>query len=126
MKKNVEIKKTPKCSSTFKILDKIVSKDDKNIGDDLCNNLKNIDLEVENNILDGKNIALNFSKTITDIINDLIILFNKKNDCSTNQTLLVYYINELVKILMIKGRMFYVGILVIIISLIFYFIDISN
>ena len=126
MKKNVEIKKTPKCSSAFKILDKIESKDDKNIGDDLCNNLKNIDLEVENNILDGKNIALNFSKTITDIINDLIILFNKKNDCSTNQTLLVYYINELVKILMIKGRMFYVGILVIIISLIFYFIDISN
>ena len=71
-------------------------------------------------------MLIHFTKTINDIINDLIILFNKKHNNCDNKSKIINILSEFIKILITKNRMFYVGILILFISFIFYFIDIAN
>jgi hypothetical protein len=62
-------------------------------------------------------IYKNTIQTIIDIINDLTFLFNDDNK-NYNK---IYY--EIIDIIFKKDRMFYVGIIFIILSFVIYFID---
>ena len=63
---------------------------------------------------------------MNSIINELLVLFNKKILVVQIKKFINNYITEILKILLSNGRMFYVGILLLIISILFYFIDITN
>ena len=67
----------------------------------------------------------NFSKISLDILNDIIILFNKDVNIS-NFGNLKYYLRELLLIFTKEKRTFYVGIFFIIISVIISFIEITK
>jgi hypothetical protein len=76
-------------------------------------------------------ILKNFSSKITDIINDLISLFNRRCavDCPDNESkfgIYIFYFKEITKILSKDERLFFVGLLVAIIGIIMNFVDLSN
>jgi hypothetical protein len=64
-------------------------------------------------------IYKNTIQTIIDIINDLTILFN--DDYKNKNYNKIYY--EIFDIIFKKDRMFYIGIIFIILSFVIYFID---
>ena len=59
-------------------------------------------------------IYKNTIQTIIDIINDLVFLFNDNNYKNYNQIIEIIFKND---------RMFYVGVIFIILSFVIYFID---
>ena len=59
-------------------------------------------------------IYKNTIQTIIDIINDLVFLFNDNNYKNYNQIISIIFKND---------RMFYVGVIFIILSFVIYFID---
>ena len=77
-------------------------------------------------------IKQNLASVFIDIINDIVLMYSKRCnlDCKGAEPSLFnrynFYFIEIIKIFTKKGRMMYVGILVVIITLIIYFIDISN
>ena len=76
-------------------------------------------------------ILKNFSSKITDIINDMIQLFNRRCavDCPENESkfgIYIFYFKEMTKILSKDERLFFVGLLVAIIGIILNFVDLSN
>ena len=76
-------------------------------------------------------VGNNFSKTFIEIIEDLINLYSKRCalDCPDKNNVInaiSFYIKEIFKIFSFKGRLLYVGLFVIFISLILYFIEISK
>lgn len=76
-------------------------------------------------------ILKNFSSKITDIINDMIQLFNRRCavDCPDNESkfgIYIFYFKEITKILSKDERLFFVGLLVAIIGIIMNFVDLSN
>ena len=78
-----------------------------------------------------KYIKNNFNVTSVNIINDIIKLFQRRCDLDClddkNPTFskITFYSHEILKILTRDGRMMFVGILMIILSIIFYFIGAS-
>ena len=82
--------------------------------------------------LNLKNIKTNFSKVFLDIINELINLYKHKctNECvdygNEYVNSIIYYLHNSIKILIKEGRMFYVGIFVIFLSFMLYFIEVSK
>ena len=82
--------------------------------------------------LNLKNIKTNFSKVFLDIIKELINLYKHKctNECVDygNEYInsIIYYLHNSIKILIKEGRMFYVGIFTIFLSLMLYFIEVSK
>jgi len=76
-------------------------------------------------------ILKNFSSKITDIINDMIGLFNRRCavDCPDNDSkfgIYIFYFKEITKILSKDERLFFVGLLVALIGIIMNFVDLSN
>ena len=76
-------------------------------------------------------ILKNFSLKIVDIINDLVELFNRRCavDCPDNDSYYgkyIFYFKEIAKILSKDERLFFVGLLILIIGIILNFVDLSN
>lgn len=72
-------------------------------------------------------IILNqFSNNLYDIINDLIELFTNKNNFDNYLDSYVFYMKNIGIILTKKERLFYVGILFLILSFLFLFIEITS
>ena len=73
-----------------------------------------------------------FNKTVIDILDDVALLSSRKCDLECNDTAnplfskSMFYINELFKILTKKERMLYVGLLLVVLSVIFNFIIASK
>ena len=80
-------------------------------------NLKKQSIEID--------ILNNFSKILLDILNDIIILFNKDTN-NININNLRYYLKEILLIFTKEKRTFYVGIFFIIISVIISFIEMTK
>ena len=82
--------------------------------------------------LNLKDIKFNFSKVFLDIIKEIVELYTHrcKNNCNTYKNeyinTIMYYLNNIIKIFIKEGRMFYVGILIIFISFMLYFIEVSK
>lgn len=81
--------------------------------------------------LNFKYLKTNFSKVFTNIIEDFILLYN--NRCNTNcgesnkpNIIFLYYFNGIIKILTKRGRIFYVGLFLLGISFMLYFIKLSE
>ena len=93
------------------------------------NEKENVNLLKELNLESIKN---NFGNIFVDIIKDLSTLYSRRCalDCSNKPNTYInsiaFYFNEIIIILTKKGRMFYVGLFVIFISFMLYFIEISN
>jgi hypothetical protein len=76
-------------------------------------------------------ILKNFSIKIVDIINDLVTLFNRRCsvDCPDNESkfgIYIFYFKEIAKILSKDERLFFVGLLVLLIGILLNFVDLSN
>ena len=137
------------------IIDKIneLSKEDKNIFKHELNekykiNYKQINYKEESKIIkiDNKlentstfleklnleNIKNNFTIVMLDIIDDISNLYIERCsiiDCKGDDTMLttaLFYFNNIIKIILKEGRMFYIGIFIIFISLMLYFIESSK
>lgn len=67
----------------------------------------------------------NFSSIILNILEDLISLSNKIPVYESSIDLTIYYIKEIIKIITFEGRLFYVGILFLLISICLFFIEIT-
>tara|TARA_B100000035_G_C20997050_1_gene553032 strand:+ start:57 stop:1571 length:1515 start_codon:yes stop_codon:yes gene_type:complete len=88
----------------------------------------------EVNVLDLLSVEYlknNFSQTFIDILEDLVNLYSKrcKLDCPNDNTYLnkiKFYIINIFKVFTKKGRLLYVGLFVILITFILYFIEISK
>ena len=81
--------------------------------------------------LNLENIKENFVGSMTGIIDDFIILYNNrcKSNCGdTNNpaTIFLYYFNGIIELILKEKRMFYVGIFILIISFVLYFIEITK
>ena len=83
------------------------------------------------NIFTEEYLKTNFSKVFTNIIEDFILLYN--NRCNTNcgesnkpNIIFLYYFNGIIKILTKRGRIFYVGLFLLGISFMLYFIKLSE
>ena len=82
--------------------------------------------------LNLKDIKINFSKVFLDIIKEITEVYKHscKNNCNTYKNeyvnTIMYYLNNIIKIFIKDGRMFYVGIFVIFISFMLYFIEVSK
>ena len=82
--------------------------------------------------LNLKDIKLNFSKVFLDIIKEISEVYKHscKNNCNTYKNeyvnTIMYYLNNIIKIFIKDGRMFYVGIFIIFISFMLYFIEVSK
>ena len=94
----------------------------------------NNNLEKEENVLKMLNIDYlknNFSKVIIEIIHELINLSNKRCNLDCNgvnniKNKIVFYFYELIQIFTKRGRLLYVGICILFISFMLYFIEISK
>lgn len=79
-----------------------------------------------------KYVQENFSQKMIGILNDIVLLFSRKCDidCSDSSNPMfskfTFYVTEIIKIMMKDERMFYVGILLIVLSMIFNFISSSK
>lgn len=76
-------------------------------------------------------ILKNFSIKIIDIINELVTLFNRRCavDCPDNESkfgIYIFYFKEIAKILSKDERLFFVGLLVLLIGILLNFVDLSN
>ena len=82
--------------------------------------------------LNLKDIKFNFSKVFLEIINEITEVYKHscKNNCNTYKNeyvnTIMYYLNNIIKIFIKEGRMFYVGIFIIFISFMLYFIEVSK
>ena len=82
--------------------------------------------------LNLNNIKNNFSVVFINIINDLTELYKHRctNDCKnehpTFYNKFMYYFNNVIKIMIKDGRMFYTGLFIIFISFMLYFIESSK
>ena len=82
--------------------------------------------------LNLKNIKENFTKVFLEIIDEIHNLYDDrcKKDCKNKENtflnMCMYYSINILKICIKNGRMFYVGLFIIFISLILYFIDASK
>ena len=82
--------------------------------------------------LNLKYIRENFNKTLVDIINDTLKLYSRRCDldCYDDKnpvfSRIIFYMREMLKILTKDDRMMFVGILLIMLSIIFYFIGAST
>ena len=82
--------------------------------------------------LNLKYVQENFSQKMIDILNDIVLLFSRKCDidCSDSSNPMfsrfTFYVTEIIKIMMKDERMLYVGILMIVLSIIFNFISSSK
>ena len=99
-------------------------------------------LPIEDNCTDDKEFVIlkdlsieyilkNFSLKITDVINDIILLFNKRCalDCSDSDSkfgIFIFYFKEIAHIISKDERLFFVGILVAIIGIIMNFANLSK
>ena len=82
--------------------------------------------------LNLKNIKENFTKVFLEIIDEIHHLYDDrcKNDCKNDDNTFLntcmYYSSNILKICIKNGRMFYVGLFIIFISLMLYFVDASK
>ena len=82
--------------------------------------------------LNLKNIKENFTKVFLEIIDEIHQLYDDrcKKDCQNEDNhflnTFMYYFSNILKISIKNGRMFYVGLFIIFISLMLYFIDASK
>lgn len=82
--------------------------------------------------LNLKNIKENFTKVFLEIIDEIHNLYDDrckkdcKNEASTFLNTCMYYLSNILKICIKNGRMFYVGLFIIFISLMLYFVDVSK
>jgi hypothetical protein len=82
--------------------------------------------------LNLKNIKENFTKVFLEIIDEIHNLYDDrckkdcKNEDSTFLNTCMYYLSNILKICIKDGRMFYVGLFIIFISLMLYFVDVSK
>jgi hypothetical protein len=82
--------------------------------------------------LNLKNIKENFTKVFLEIIDEIHNLYDDrckkdcKNEASTFLNTCMYYLSNILKICIKNGRMFYVGLFIIFISLMIYFVDASK
>ena len=102
---------------------KVVKTNDKNKNQNPQNFMEKLNLQ---------NIKNNFVKTFIEIIDDFTKMYKNrcKIDCKDQKdnylNMCLYYFNTIIKICIKDGRMFYVGIFIIFISLMLYFIDASK
>ena len=78
--------------------------------------------------LNLENIKINFTKVFIEIIDDISELYKERctRDCKDEDNFVntfLFYFNNIIKIIVKEGRMFYMGILIIFLSLMLYFID---
>ena len=76
-------------------------------------------------------ILKNFSIKMIDIINDFVTLFNMRCtiDCPNNESKFgkyIFYIKEIAKILTKDERLFFVGLLFLVIGILMNFVNLSN
>ena len=75
-------------------------------------------------------IKNNFSLVFIEIIKDFTNLYQIrcKSNCNTDKPLSIflYYFNGMIQIIIKKGRMFYVGIFIILLSIMLYFVQLSS
>ena len=82
--------------------------------------------------LNLKNIKETFTKVMIEIIDEIHNLYDDrcKKDCKNKDTTFLntgmYYLSNILKICIKNGRMFYVGLFIIFISLMLYFVDSSK
>lgn len=76
--------------------------------------------------LDIDSILTKFSKNMNQIIDEIVTLFTESPNYNSNMDIYIYYFKGIIKILTEKERLFNVGILFIIISIFFSFIDITS
>jgi hypothetical protein len=76
--------------------------------------------------IDIDSILIKFSKNMNQIIDDIVTLFTKSPNYNNNMDIYIYYFKGIIKILTEKERLFNVGILFIIISIFFSFIEITS
>jgi hypothetical protein len=93
------------------------------------------DSSKSNDFLESFNLKMiknRFVDVFIDIINDYSKLYNSRCsiDCENSSNImfdkLMYYLDNIIKIMIKEGRMFYVGIFVIFISFVLYFIEVSK
>lgn len=70
-------------------------------------------------------VSLQFSITMLNIIEDILDLFKKKINFSSASESYVYYIKEIFYILTDDGRLFYLGLFFLVISICLLFIEIT-
>ena len=138
IKKINELTKEDKNIFRHELNKKFDSKSDKDKDKDteqeykIINNTKNKESIEFLEKLNLKNIKTNLSKVFLDIIKELINLYKHKctNECADygNEYInsIIYYLHNSIKILIKEGRMFYVGIFTIFLSLMLYFIEVSK
>jgi hypothetical protein len=78
--------------------------------------------------LNLENIKTNFTKVFIEIIDEMSELYNERcaRDCKDEDNFFNtfnYYFNNVIKIIVKEGRMFYIGIFIIFLSLMLYFIE---
>ena len=76
--------------------------------------------------LDIDSILTKFSKNMNQIIDEIVTLFTESPNYNSNMDIYIYYFKGIIKILTEKERLFNVGILFIIISIFFSFIEITS
>ena len=67
-----------------------------------------------------------FSKVMLNIIDDFIILYSENHNLKNNIDIYLYYIRNIVNIITYKGRIFYVGIMFILLAILLSFIEITS
>ena len=103
----------------------------KKMVDDKKNEQKALEMKLDKK-LNLNHVKTNFNKTMIDIIDDLALLMTRKCDldCSDSTNPLfskfIFYINEVFKILTKSERMLYVGMLMVVLGIIFNFINASK
>jgi len=100
----------------------------------ITDNKNNCDTQEELAVL--KDLSLdyiikNFSQKMIDIINDMVLLFNRRCqvDCPDNNSAFskyIFYFREIMIILSKEERMFFVGILITLLGILLNFVDLSN
>tara|TARA_B100001057_G_C22474416_1_gene803937 strand:+ start:359 stop:742 length:384 start_codon:yes stop_codon:yes gene_type:complete len=109
----------------FKYFKKILSQNNQHQMSKEKNNLLSLELNFDQ--LSIKTLYYNLINNLQLIINDLIRLFS--TPIPKNQDiiqLLIYYFQNIIKILTYKERIFYLGVLLVIISFLAYFILVSS
>jgi hypothetical protein len=67
-----------------------------------------------------------FSNVMINIIDDIIKLFSQNHNLQNNLDIYLYYIRNIINIITNKGRIFFVGIFFILISILLSFIEITS